>query len=144
MDEPFRGRCPLQSLPAIGQVLPQASHERRLRLLPAPVMNTTDSTDRGATLGILVMSATMRALGRHVYPTFVGFAPTKVPRADARRIIGHVPSLDTSDMRALLEIVNTIRYDYEADAFSEDTLQRLCELLGADWLTYLARDRGAV
>jgi len=46
-------------------------------------------------------------------------------------------------MRALLEIVNTITYDHEADAFSAATLQHLCELLGADWLTYLVRDNGA-
>ena len=94
-------------------------------------------------MGLVVMSATMRVPGIRVDPTFVGFAPTAIPEHAPRRIIRHVPSLDARDTRALLEIVNTIAYDCEADAFSEATLQHLCELLGADWVTYLARDNGA-
>ena len=111
--------------------------------LPAPITDAVTGFDGGAAAGLVVMSATMRLPGIRVDPTFVGFAPTAIREHAPRRIIRHVPSLDARDLRALLEIVNTIAYDCEADAFSEATLQHLCELLGADWVTYLARDNGA-
>ncbi len=48
----------------------------------------------------------------------------------------------TRDVRKLLDVVEGLEYDPRRRAFAPSGLAALCELLGADWVSYLGRPAG--
>ena len=56
-------------------------------------------------------------------------------------IIGGMPAVSVREVRALLDIAGGIEYDLRR-GFAPEALTALCELLGADWVTYCERPWG--
>jgi DNA-binding CsgD family transcriptional regulator len=73
-------------------------------------------------------------------------------RCDIRRILRgrreavynrRMEAVATCDVRKLLDVVDALEYDPRRRAFTPVGLAALCELLGADWVTYFDRAAGA-